>query len=115
MRWVDLHNGLQQKATIDKKMEEQIDKERVRWKMILVRIIGVVKTLARNSLPFRGTNEKIYEKNNGLFCQLIEFVAEFDPIMQEHLRRVVDKEIQHHYLSHKIQNELISLLVKEIK
>lgn len=52
--------------------------------MILVRIIGVVKTLSRNSLPFRGTNEKIYEKNNGLFCQLIEFVAEFDPIMQEH-------------------------------
>ncbi|XP_057506546.1 uncharacterized protein LOC130789754 [Actinidia eriantha] len=115
VRWVDLYNGLQQKATIDKKMEEQIDKERVRWKMIIVRIIGVVKTLARNSLPFRGTNEKIYEKNNGLFCQLIEFVAEFDPIMQEHLRRVVDKEIQHHYLSHKIQNELISLLAKEIK
>ncbi|XP_058215587.1 uncharacterized protein LOC131326738 [Rhododendron vialii] len=96
-------------------MEDQINKERVRWKMILVRIIGVVKTLSRNSLPFRGTNEKIYEKNNGLFCQLIEFVAEFDPIMQEHLRRVVDKEIQNHYLSHKIQNELISLLAKEIK
>ncbi|XP_058185555.1 uncharacterized protein LOC131302771 [Rhododendron vialii] len=115
VRWVDLQKGLQQKATIDKKMEDLIDKERVRWKMILVRIIGVVKTLSRNSLPFRGTNEKIYEKNNGLFCQLIEFVAEFDPIMQEHLRRVVDKEIQNHYFSHKIQNELISLLAKEIK
>ncbi|XP_058189417.1 uncharacterized protein LOC131307004 [Rhododendron vialii] len=115
VRWVDLQKGLQQKATIDKKMEDLIDKERVRWKMILVRIIGVVKTLSRNSLSFRGTNEKIYEKNNGLFCQLIEFVVEFDPIMQEHLRRVVDKEIQNHYLSHKIQNELISLLAKEIK
>ncbi|XP_058211817.1 uncharacterized protein LOC131324003 [Rhododendron vialii] len=36
VRWVDLQKGLQQKATIDKKMEDLIDKERVRWKMILV-------------------------------------------------------------------------------
>ena len=74
-----------------------------------------MKTLSRNSLPFRGSNEKIYEKNNGLFCQLIEFLAEFYLIMKEHLRRVVDKEVQNHYLSHKIQNELIGLLANEIK
>jgi hypothetical protein len=74
-----------------------------------------VNTLSQNSLPFRGSNEKIYEKNNGLFCQFIEFLAEFDPIMKDHLRRVVDKEVQNHYLSHKIQNELISLLANEIK
>ena len=96
-------------------MEALINKERVRWKLILTRIIGVVKTLSRNSLSFRGSNEKIYEKNNRLFCQLIEFLAEFDPIMKDHLWRVVDKEVQNHYLSHKIQNELISLLANEIK
>ena len=50
-----------------------------------------------------------------LFCQLIEFLTEFDPIMKDHLRRIVDKKVQNHYLSHKIQNELISLLVNEIK
>lgn len=66
-------------------MEAQIEKEKICWKMILVQIIGAVKTLSRNNLPFRGSNEKIYEKNNGLFCQLIEFLAEFDPIMQDHL------------------------------
>ena len=74
-----------------------------------------MKTLSRNNLPFHGTSEKIYEKINGLFCQLNEFLAEFDPIMKDHLRRVVDKEIQNHYLSHDIQNELISLLANEIK
>jgi hypothetical protein len=96
-------------------MEALINKERVRWKLILAQIIRVVKTLSRNSLPFRGSNKKIYEKNNGLFCQLIEFLAEFDPIMKDHLRRVIDKEVQNHYLNHKIQNELISLLANEIK
>lgn len=115
IKWVDLHRGLQQKATIDKAMEAQIDQEKQHWKKVLVRIIGVVKTLSRNNLPFRGSNEKIYEKNNGLFCQLIEFIAEFDPIMEEHLRRVKNNEINNHYLSHKIQNELISLLADKIK
>ncbi|XP_020245253.1 uncharacterized protein LOC109823387 [Asparagus officinalis] len=114
-RWVDLQKGLKLKATIDKNIEAQIDKEKTRWKMILVRIIAVVKTLSRNSLPFCGTNEKIYEKNNGLFCQLIEFLVEFNPIIQDHVRRVVDKEVQNHYLSHKLQNELIILLANEIK
>ena len=115
MKWVDLQMRFKQEATIDKQMETLINKERVRWKLILARIIGVVKTLFRNSLSFRGSNEKIYEKNNGFFCQLIKFLAEFDPIMKDHLRCVVDKKVQNHYLSYKIQNELINLLANEIK
>jgi hypothetical protein len=115
VKWVDLQMRLKQEAIIDKQMEALINKERVRWKLILARIIGVVKTLSRNSLPFCGSNEKIYEKNNGFFCQLIEFLAEFDLIMKDHLLHVVDKEVQSHYLRHKIQNELISLLANEIK
>jgi hypothetical protein len=66
-------------------------------------------------LSFRGSNEKIYEKNNEFFCQLIEFLAEFDSIIKDRLWRVIDKEVQNHYLSHKFQNELISLLANEIK
>jgi hypothetical protein len=115
VKWVDLQMRLKQEVTIDKQMEALINKERVRWMLILARIIGVVKTLSRNSLPFRGTNEKIYEKNNRFFCQLNEFITEFDSIMKDHLRHVVDKEVQNRYLSHKIQNELISLLTNEIK
>ena len=115
VKWLDLQMRLKQEETIDKQIEALINKERVRWKLILARIIGIMKTLSRNSLPFPGINEKIYKKNNGLFCHLIEFLVEFDPIMKDHLRRVVDKEVQNHYFSQKIQNELINLLANEIK
>ena len=38
-----------------------------------------------SKLTFRGTNEKIYENSNENFLRLIEMIAEFYPIMQEHL------------------------------
>ena len=74
-----------------------------------------MKYLARTNQAFRGDNEKIYDENNENFCQLIQAFVEFDPVMKEHVRRIQNREIHHHYLSHKIQNELILLLAGEIK
>ncbi|XP_022842045.1 zinc finger MYM-type protein 1-like [Olea europaea var. sylvestris] len=90
-------------------------KKREHWRHVLTRIIAIVKRLVKNTLPFRGDDERLNVENNGLFLQMVEMVSEFDPIMKEHLRRANAKEIQYTYLGKKIQNELIQLLANEVR
>ena len=46
---------------------------------------------------------------------LIQIIAKFDPIMVEHLRKISSNEIHDHYLGPNMQNELISIMTKEIR
>ncbi|XP_022881093.1 zinc finger MYM-type protein 1-like [Olea europaea var. sylvestris] len=89
--------------------------KREHWRHVLTRIIAIVKRLAKNTLPFRGDNERLNVENNGLFLQMVEMINEFDPVMKEHLRRANAREIQYTYLGKKIQNELIQLLANEVR
>ena len=114
-RWIELEMRLQKNLTIDKALQDQINKDREHRRQVFVRIVYVFSFLCKNNLAFRGSTEKIYEENNGNFLGIIEMIAEFDPIMKEHLRRIQEKEIHYHYLSYKIQNEFILMLAGEIK
>ncbi|XP_058775520.1 uncharacterized protein LOC131649779 [Vicia villosa] len=100
--WYELRPRLQNFQTIDKTSQRLINKEKDHWKSVLKRIISIVKFLAKHNLAFRGSNERLYQKSNGNFLGLIEMLAEFDPIVQEHVRRITNDNIHVHFLGHNI-------------
>ncbi|XP_074277065.1 uncharacterized protein LOC141600719 [Silene latifolia] len=113
--WHELQRRLRNNKTIDKSNQKQIRKERDHWNKVLTRIISIVKFLTKNNIAFRGINGRLYQSSNGNFLELIEMVGEFDPIIQEHIRRITTDKIHFHYLGPSIQNELILLLASRVK
>ena len=98
-KWIELETRLIKKNTIDTDIQEQINKEKERWVKVLVRIITIIEYLSKNNLAFCGTNEKIYQKGNGNFLSLIKLLAEFNLVMQEHVKRIKNGDLHNHYLS----------------
>jgi hypothetical protein len=94
--WYDLRLRFDKNQTIDKVAQRELEKEKEHWRKVLFKIIMIVKFLAKHNLAFRGTNCKLYQDSNGNFLGLVELLAEFDPIIQEHVQRITNDETHVH-------------------
>ncbi|GFT83206.1 zinc finger MYM-type protein 1 [Trichonephila clavipes] len=113
--WIELSLRMQYSKMIDSHSQRLITAEINHWYEVLLRIAATIKMLAQNCLTLRGTSDKLYDFGNGNFLQIVQLLAQFYPVMEEHLRKVIKKEeVKVHYLGEEIQNELITLLGKNI-
>ncbi|XBJ04763.1 hypothetical protein VPH35_023654 [Triticum aestivum] len=113
--WYDLRLMLEKNQTIDKVAQRELEKEKEHWRKVLLRILLIVKFLAEHNIAFRGSNSKLCQDSNGNFLGLVQMLAEFDPVIKEHVDRITNDKIRDHYLGPSIQNELINLLAAAIK
>lgn len=108
--WKELEVRLKKNKTIDEEHSRVTREEEKFWHQVLERLIALVRVLGAQNLAFRGREQKLFTSGNGNFLKFVEYLALFDPVMHEHLRKVHDKKTHIHYLGIDIQNELIKLL-----
>ena len=113
--WRELEVRLATGKTIDDKNQQLMRQEEEYWQQVLERLIALARVLAQQNLAFRGSSDRVFTQGNGNFLKFVEFLAMFDPLMKEHLRKITAKETKIHYLGKDVQNELISLLGTSVK
>ena len=60
---------LQFHQTIDKEMQDFMDKEKNKWRKILHSVVEVIKFLRKQNLPLRGHREDSNSRNQGNFLK----------------------------------------------
>lgn len=99
--------------TIQTELMKQFNEEKERLRQVFKRIIALILFFARQNIAFTGSTSNINDETgkNGNFQQLIRTVATFDEVLKSHL----EKSKRVHYLSPKIQNELIAIIGEKVK
>ncbi len=116
-KWKELEKRILIGSTIDKTNQRILQKETQYWRNVLKRIFSVVLFLGIQNLAFQGSSEHVNTLHIGNFLKAIELLAEYDPIMQQHIERTTSKDhkLRPHYLGKRIQNEVIAIIAKLIK
>lgn len=101
---------------IDAGLQAQLKDETNYWKEVLRRVVAVIKFLSARGLAFRGENETLGSVHNGNYLGILELLAEFDPFLDEHLKRFGNKgRGTPSYLSSNICEEFIALMGQRVQ
>ena len=94
---IDAKLRLKAGKTIDFQEQHLIRKETKRWNNVLFILMNITLYLAENNVAFRGTSDKLYTPNNGKLLGLVQLLAKYDPVIQEHLRLAMKGDVSDHY------------------
>ena len=101
--WRELERRIAADAGISDLLDKSILSEANKWKMLLTKILNVIVFLGERGLASRGTSQRIGDVHNGNFLGLLELLANYDPLLQEHVIKVKlsqqrNERLQAHYL-----------------
>ncbi|XP_040262252.1 uncharacterized protein LOC121002374 [Bufo bufo] len=116
-KWIHAENNLKKVQGIDKNLQTQMNQETKRWRDVLERIMAVTQFLASNNLPFRGSSNKLNTPNNGNFLGLIQLLAKFEPVMKDHIQRIMSQQTFVHYCGNRwciISDHVKNITLKKV-
>ena len=115
-KWKELALRLQLHQTINKEMQDPMDKEKNKWGEILHSVVKAIKFLCKQYLPLRGHREDSNSKNQRNFFETSKLLAKYNAVIKKHLSVIqLSSKGMTTYLSPTIHNELIELLGKKVK
>ena len=114
VQWSEAEKRLKNKTTIDHLEQSLIAREAEHWNNVVHRLLNIILYMTKNNMAFRGSSDKLFTPNNGKYLGLIELFAKFDPVMTEHVNRILRGEIKDHYCGKNVANEFIELMAKEV-
>uniref|UniRef100_A0A3B4ZP78 DUF4371 domain-containing protein n=1 Tax=Stegastes partitus TaxID=144197 RepID=A0A3B4ZP78_9TELE len=119
-KWKNLQHSVLQTSGIDSQQQKLMETEIEKNKALLKRLLDVTLYLAFRNLPFGGSTNTLDEPDNGNFLGIIELLAKYDSILNDHLRHIREhrqqgKRLQAHYLSPDSQNEFIELCAQRVQ
>jgi hypothetical protein len=75
----------------------------------------IVKFLTKHNLAFCGTNYMLYQDIIGNFLGLVEMMTKFDLVIQEHVQRITNDEINIERVNKFVVIAIRSEIIKKIK
>ncbi|XP_055496017.1 uncharacterized protein LOC129699943 [Leucoraja erinacea] len=114
--WLNIHTRLAEHENSKKHLQAMLSCCELQQRLSTEKNYAkVVEKLIRQEATrwhqaFRGFEEHIGTPHNVNFLGVIDLLGKFDPVMQDHLRKIQNKEIHDHYLGKGIQNELINIM-----
>lgn len=117
VQWLSFEKGIKHGKTIDEENERLIQESQKHWYNLFERLVDIINYLASHNLAFRGHTESLdpnHIGNSGNFIDLFKLLSKYDLTLRNHLSRINEKQLNNHYLSPQIQNELISLMSQAI-